>query len=212
MEQFENMKSLDETANDTKRKFYTENGWEGSKYDPQLSLKDIAKNIRAYVKETYPNCKFSVTTERGRVMTVALMEAPQAVFVPEFENGYEQLNPFTLDKDKTLSEYGRLLMSDVNTQVQSYKYDDSDAMRDYFSTNFYHQVHIGKWDRDFKVVGNEIEVTQDAWIAGDENEKIPEQEVEVSLYDYQEQGIAELLEKGTTMRMPMTKNNDEMEL
>ena len=211
MEQFENMKSLDEATNDTKRKFYTEHGWEGSKYDPDLSIKDIAKNIRAYVKATYPTCKFSVTTERGRAMTVALMEAPQSVFTPEFGDGHRELY-FASVKDKALNEYGFSMMSDVNDQVVAYKYNDSDAMRDYFDTNFYHHMHIGKWDRDFKVIGDEIEVVQDAWIPTDEIETNFGQELEVSLHDYQEQGITELLEKGTALQMPMGKNNDEMEL
>jgi len=179
MEQFENMKSVDETANDAKREFYTQNGWEGSRFDPNLSLKDIAKNIRAYVKEAYPSCKFSVTVQRGNAMTVALMEAPQAVFVPEFEDGYKELNQFVIDKDKALNEYGASMMSDVNAQIQAYNYNDSDVMRDYSDVNFYHQIYVGKWDRDFKVVGDEIEITQDTWVSVDEIEKNPEQYLDI---------------------------------
>ena len=51
-----------ETAEGTRRQFYTMNGWEGSRYDGNLSLKEIAKIVRAYVKEKYPLYKFSVRT------------------------------------------------------------------------------------------------------------------------------------------------------
>jgi len=184
MEHVENIKSLDETTDGTKE-FYSQHGWEGSKFDPELSLKDIAKNIREYVKEAYPTCKFSVTMQRGNAMTVALMEAPQSVFVPEYKEGYKQLNQFVIEKSKVLNEYGISLMSDVNAQIQAYNYDDSDVMRDDSDRNFYHQIHVGKWDRDFKVVeqiekvkevvSDEVEVTQDTWIPVDEIEKNPEQ-------------------------------------
>ena len=34
----------------------------------------------------------------------------------------------------------------------SYNYDDSDGMIDYFNTNFYLHLNIGRWDKPFKVV------------------------------------------------------------
>lgn len=51
-----------ETAESTRRQFYTANGWAGSRYDSKLDLKEIATIVRMYVKEKYPTCKFSVRT------------------------------------------------------------------------------------------------------------------------------------------------------
>lgn len=51
-----------ETAQSTRRHFYTQNGWSGTNYDSKLTLKEIAVIVRAYVKENYPTCKFSVRT------------------------------------------------------------------------------------------------------------------------------------------------------
>ncbi len=51
-----------ETAQSTRRHFYTQNGWSGSRYDSKLTLKEIAVIVRSYVKENYPTCKFSVRT------------------------------------------------------------------------------------------------------------------------------------------------------
>ena len=59
----ESGEKVTETARDTRRKFYTEFGWEGSRYDSKLSLKEIAQIVRAYIKEKYPTCKFSVRTK-----------------------------------------------------------------------------------------------------------------------------------------------------
>ena len=68
-----------ETADSFCRTFYTQNGWKGLRYNSNLSIKDIAKNIRDYVKAVYPNYKFSVTTELfsgGSAVRVALTETP----------------------------------------------------------------------------------------------------------------------------------------
>lgn len=68
-----------ETADSFCRTFYTQNGWQGSRYNKNLTTKDIAKIIRDYVKAVYPNYKFSVTTESfsgGSAIEVALMETP----------------------------------------------------------------------------------------------------------------------------------------
>ncbi len=62
-----------ETAESTRRWFYTENGWEGSRYDSSLTTKDIAARVRAYVKEKYPTCKFSVRASSNK-LTVDLKE------------------------------------------------------------------------------------------------------------------------------------------
>jgi len=170
-----------ETASGTRREFYTQNGWQGAQYHSSLSITDIAQNIRSYVKEIYPTCKFSITTDRfagGCSMCVVLREAPQEVFVPEFEKGYKNLNQYHLKDEDALNEYGLSIMADVNDQIKSYHFDDSDAMIDYFSTNFYYDIYVGEWQREFKVVektariktqvNTDFEVVEDNWVSLDE--------------------------------------------
>lgn len=68
-----------ETANSTRRDFYTENGWKGSNHDWNRSLKEVAVIVRAYVKEKYPTFKFSVRTSYASMckeLHVSLKEAP----------------------------------------------------------------------------------------------------------------------------------------
>ena len=54
--------TINETADSTRKQFYTMNGWEGRNHDWDRSLKEVAQIVRAYVKEKYPTYKFSVRT------------------------------------------------------------------------------------------------------------------------------------------------------
>ena len=69
-----------ETAESTRREFYTQWGWEGSRYDGSLTTKDIAARVRAYVKEKYPFCKFSVRASGVNKLTVSLKEFPGKMY------------------------------------------------------------------------------------------------------------------------------------
>lgn len=178
---------LQETAGSTRRQFYTEYGWKGSRYNYSMSTTEIAKTIRLYCKEKYPTWKFSVTTEYfsgGSSINFSVMEAPEQIFdldacrkayAEHLENekmGYYGGRGLGMDIEKMLAadkmhwqihrigerdeeyftEYGLSVLQDVYAFMQSYNYDDSDSMIDYFSCNFYSSFNIGKWNKGFKVV------------------------------------------------------------
>lgn len=72
-----------ETASASRRNFCTAFGWEGSRYDSNLTLKEIAKIVRNYVKEKYPTCKFSIRTHYAsmcRSLSVELKEFPAKMY------------------------------------------------------------------------------------------------------------------------------------
>lgn len=74
---------INETAAETRRKFYTQFGWEGSRYDCDLSLKEIAKIVRTYIKEKYPTYKFSVRIHYASMcqeLTAVLKESPIEIY------------------------------------------------------------------------------------------------------------------------------------
>lgn len=50
-----------------------------------------------------------------------------------------------------LSDYGKNVVGDINKKLNSYNYDDSDGMVDYFDTNFYDSVEIGRWDKPYQL-------------------------------------------------------------
>lgn len=81
--QVEPQEQTTETAESTRRQFYTANGWEGSNHDWSRSLKEVAQIVRAYVKEKYPTYKFSVRTEYASMcqeLHVNLKESPIEVY------------------------------------------------------------------------------------------------------------------------------------
>ncbi|HBG2133550.1 TPA: hypothetical protein KPJ62_003920 [Clostridioides difficile] len=147
-----------ETANSTRCEIYTEYGWKEEHYSNYLSIKDIAKIIRKYVKEIYPNYKFSVTTSSAGLsstISVSLMEAPCNVFNEDFylQEDYLQVNYYHINTNKKLNKIGKNVLSDVYSLLKNYNYDNSDAMTDYFDTNFYMYINVGNWNRPFKVIG-----------------------------------------------------------
>lgn len=74
---------VSETAETTRRQFYSESGWEGSNYNASLTTKDICKIIRAYVKEKYPTYKFSVrfhTASMCSEIFVSMTESPLPIW------------------------------------------------------------------------------------------------------------------------------------
>ncbi|EQF22294.1 dnaJ domain protein [Clostridioides difficile CD160] len=144
-----------ETANSTRHEFYTKYGWKGENYSSNLSVKDIAKIIRRYVKEIYPSCKFSVTATSSRTCStidVSLMEAPFSVFNSGLEKNYIQVNHYNILADNRLNSVGKSILIDLYNILKSYHYDDSDGMIDYFNTNFFMYLNIGKWNKPFRIV------------------------------------------------------------
>jgi hypothetical protein len=167
-----------ETTNETPRFNYTQNAWEGSNYraNQNLSITEIAKLVRAKLKEQYPACKFSVTVEKysgGCSMSVALMAAPfAAIATPDadkipskdltwgteqaikswqycVDRQYHQVNQYYINDSYYMTDEAKEVMQAVNNFANSFNFDDSDGMIDYFHTNFYLHLAIGKWNKPF---------------------------------------------------------------
>ena len=115
---------VQETADSTRSKFYTEFGWEGKNHDWNRSLKEVAQIVRSYVKEKYPTYKFSVRTSYASMcqeLHVTLKESPVEVYKTADEltsedksafirkamyNSYWNLNSWSNEEFK--SEYNRI--------------------------------------------------------------------------------------------------------
>lgn len=113
-------------------------------------LREITRDIRKNLKEEIPFCKFSVRKESGGSgILVSLMEAPFEATV----NGadYIQLNHYYLDSDKRMSERTLWVMRKALEIVRRYHWDESDIQTDYHCCNFYISLHIGSYDKPFKV-------------------------------------------------------------
>ena len=162
----------EETAESTRREFYTANGWKGSRYDSNLTLKEIAQRVRAFVKEAFPTYRFSVRTKYASMcqeLIVEMTESPAPVLktldelteddVHEIIRQANRLNEWRLgswnDAEaraaiarlwdanhggmyRIFTERAAATIAEVDAYVQSYNYDDSDGMIDYFDNNFYY--------------------------------------------------------------------------
>lgn len=145
------------------------------------STKEIAALIRDELKVKLPAWKFSVTMKTfsmGSSITVALMEGTEEVIEATHERSfagiggeryecslagsaprYAQLNQYQLRDNNAqrltngyyLTPAAWEVMTKANNIVKQYHRDDSDIQSDYFSCNFYYDLHIGKWNKDYEV-------------------------------------------------------------
>lgn len=167
-------------------------GFTGSRYSGNRSLKEIAVLVREYVKARYPKFKFSIRTEYASMcqeLHISLTEGYTDLFVSEkeyrakmneyyrrgirmyrrseeeiqrqiaydWENKYRnsiQIRSYDYIED---TDYGLrpeiyAMISDVSRYVESYNYDHSDSMVDYFDVNFYFfGVSVGRYDKPYKI-------------------------------------------------------------
>lgn len=181
-----------ETAQSTRRQFYTQNGWAGDNYDPNLSLKEIAQLVRKFVKEQFPTYKFSVRTSYASMcqeLHVDMKEAPCKIYKDFSEltedektnlihrmmrNNIFDLASWTdakLEAEflRIWEDYGNwykcpsdqitATAAAVDGFVQSFNYDDSDSMTDYFDNNFYYFGCLQNNARDVKFVPKTARIT-----------------------------------------------------
>lgn len=126
------------------RHFYTPYGWAGSNYDQSLSTKEIAALVRDYAKTHWNQWKFSVRCHfasmcseirielKGGPIETAILEKDEFSKKWGVQTSYQYH-----DTDDRIDPMAEVVMKDVVDYCKSFNYDDSDAMIDYFDTNFY---------------------------------------------------------------------------
>ena len=139
------------SAGEYTRYVYNEYRWRGSNYKGQSS-REIVEIIRSWLKETYPKYKFSVRRDGYSSIHVTLMTADFEAFTKESGYIHCSINHYRVEREQGLTDRAREVMTNVKDFVMSYNYDDSDPMTDYFCTNFYLTLGIGKWSNPYKVV------------------------------------------------------------
>lgn len=169
------------------KNFYTQNGWEGKNYDSNLKIKDIAAKVREYAKKKYPEFKFSVrsgwSTYTGSI-TISLTGGKCCPFVEgskSAERGYMRTMSTIGGFEKDLTPEVFEALDDVTSYANSFNYDDSDGMIDYFDTNFFLHIEI---EEGYKLIEpktrkqNEAKTVEPANIEG------------LEIVDYSEKAIA----------------------
>lgn len=139
------------TVGEYTRYVHNEYRWCGRNYRGQSSPK-IVVIIRQWLKETYPRCKFSVRRDGYNSISVILMSADFEAFTKDSGLVHASLNHYRIEREEGLTDRSREVMLNVKNFVMSYNFDDSDPMTDYFCTNFYLTLGIGKWSAPYRVV------------------------------------------------------------
>uniref|UniRef100_A0AB33IU96 J domain-containing protein n=1 Tax=Prevotella sp. GTC17253 TaxID=3236793 RepID=A0AB33IU96_9BACT len=128
---------------------YNEYRWRGRNYKGQR-VPEIADLIRTWLRETYPRYRFSVTRDGYGSIRIFLMSADFEPFAKDSGIIYHDVNQYHIDS--VLTDRAREVMSNIRDFAMSYNYDNSDVMTDYFDTNFYLSLGIGKYNKPYKVV------------------------------------------------------------
>jgi curved DNA-binding protein CbpA len=117
-----------ETAQSTKRTFYSQTGWEGSRYDSSMSLKQISKIVKNYTKEKYPTCKFSVRTHYASMcqeLTVDLLEFPEKMYKTADDLRNEGLNEtHSYTKDDGTTRHYEVYKNEISELVRKLSRND----------------------------------------------------------------------------------------
>jgi curved DNA-binding protein CbpA len=130
---------------------YNEYRFRGSNYKGQ-SPKEVADILRVWLKETYPRYKFSVTRKNYNSIGIYLMRADFEAFTKGSKyTSSKQVNHYRIKDDPDIAERGREVMDNVYGFANSYNFDDSDAMTDYFHCNFYLNMGIGTMGNPYKI-------------------------------------------------------------
>jgi len=136
------------TAQEYTEHVYNEYRWKGSRYNGQDN-KEITANIRKWLKETYPDYKFSVRLHHYSSIYVSILIADFEMFKPDATS--DCINVYHIDKNKNLTDRAKEVFNNIADYVNSYRYDNSDAMTDYFDTNFYFSLEAGNGDHPYRI-------------------------------------------------------------
>ncbi len=129
---------------------YNEYRWTGSNYKGQHAP-EVVELVRQWLKETYPRYKFSVTRTNYNSIHIALMQADFEAFTKESGvKTYVDINHFYIDEETQLTERAREVMQNVCAFMQSYNFDNSDPMTDYFCKNFYLSLSVGTYKKPYR--------------------------------------------------------------
>lgn len=185
--------SAEQSIND----FYTRQGWAGSRYDRDLSTKDIAALVREYCKQNWNQWKFSVRCHFASMcseISVELKGGPIASGIAEEQDecrakwGVQTSYRFGRH-DTRIAPEAEVVMQDVMSYLMSFNYDDSDAMTDYFNTNFYAFEKVAGAD-EWQFIQKQARITASQSTSTKEQASTPELTEGVEVVTYSEKALA----------------------
>lgn len=174
--------------------FYTSNGFAGSNYDSKLSTKEIATKVMAFAKKNFPGFKFSITSKWSMYTDSMHIELKEGIFIPFVDGsrsagrGYMSTMNTVKGWEKELTPEMFKVLDAVTTYANSFRYDDSDSMQDYFDTNFYLSIKISD---EYKVIEPKAKKSSVNAEKVEEAKEVEAVTVEgLNIVDYSEKAIA----------------------
>ena len=187
------------TAEQSIHQFYTQNGWEGSRYDPHLSEKEIAALVREYCKRNWNQWRFSVRCHFASMCSEILVtltggpiESGLTEEARKFHQDYGVQTAYQFGGDRhndAVAPEAEVVMQDVISYLMSFNYDDSDGQIDYFDTNFYVHEHVAG-QNEWKHIQKQARITAPQPTPTDEEMTRPELSEGVDVITYSERALA----------------------
>lgn len=175
--------------------FYTSNGWAGKNYDHNLKGKDIAAKVRAFVKNEFPDFKFSIRSKFGMqadTIYITVLSGPIPALCEGNPRSYESCVSGFGDAYKgRITDEMLAVLDKVHSFVSSFRYSDCDGMIDYFDTNFYCWMYVGDYDRPYQITEKKERNNNQANNPKQSEEVKPVESVSgFEIVDYSEKAIA----------------------
>ena len=90
-------------------------------------------------KEVFHEAYWGMTDEQKRKAEQATAEQ-QAIW--NYDRDTVDINQYHIDKEDMLNDDGKEIVRVANRVIRAFNYDDSNAMVDYFDTNFYYNLKV----------------------------------------------------------------------
>ena len=114
------------------------------------SAKEVAKELRQFVKANFPDYRFSITSDI-RSLGLAVVSGPRRLTNDDYPGDHYDVNHFWLSDCPFLNTEGMEMFTKINEFIKIYHWDDSRPEIDYFACAFYYGLHIGKWDKPYQI-------------------------------------------------------------
>lgn len=130
--------------------------WTGSKYERDRNVADIAKDIRkdiaaAIKRKQIPPIKASVTIKRfsgGQSISITVDAVPKGFVIPNLKRIRQDVGVAPREPIASLlSPQASALLKVLEKIGNSYNFDKSDSMTDYYHVAFYLHVDFGAVER-----------------------------------------------------------------
>lgn len=138
------------TAYEYSQHVYNEYGWKGERYNSSLGMSDLTDIFRKWLKKTYPGCRFTVNKDYASISVHIMTTDFNPFSVGEPPMRYD-VNIFHFGKDVKLNDRAKDIINNITAYVNSYNYDNSDVMTDYFDRGFYFKLEFGSKNTAFAV-------------------------------------------------------------